>query len=635
MFYCPEGYKKPELRSMNDILAEELHGELDDTEAKISLAKYLRHNIGITTELIAGIKMAPYQEIHLKAFLNRNFNMCVWGRGCGKSFVAALFCFLYSIFEYKKKILIASANFRTARRIFENLERIVDSKGGALLAQCMGRKFKRTDINEWSVNEGTIQAIPLGGEKIRGFRADVLILDEFLLLPKEIVETVLMPFLVATPEDQIPIRMRISDKEDRLIAAGKMTKEEKTIFPNVSKMICLSSASYTFEYLFEKYKEWMERIRDVDKPKDQKMFVSELDDRDKSDLDTVKSTYFVSKMGWDSIPEYLLDDSIIKEAESGGTSHAAFQREYCANFVDESDNYYSMKKMNACTIPDGVHPTTEVVGDPNDKYILAIDPNASNSPTADFFAMGVLKVDEYNKETTLVHNYAVAGGDQKDHIEYAHYLLTHFNIMLTVCDSMGYEFIESCHESSLFKDSGLNWRFLDFDGGKEDADYVKQLKTFKKQYNATDGRTAIKQIFSSGWIARANELLQANIDHKRIWFSSRVSANGDYYVKKATHTKLPSFLYKTYKNTGEFMEHQDDMIEQVKKQCALVSVKTTPRGTLTFDLPIELKRSTHESRARKDNYSALLLGNWAMKIWSDVHSPKIKTRNYSGPKIIR
>ena len=54
-----------------------LKGDLDDKEAKISLARFLRHNIGFTTELVSGIKLAPFQEITLRGMMNKNFTMCV------------------------------------------------------------------------------------------------------------------------------------------------------------------------------------------------------------------------------------------------------------------------------------------------------------------------------------------------------------------------------------------------------------------------------------------------------------------------------------------------------------------------------------------------------------------------------
>ena len=77
MWYCPEKYKK-DLPDVNSELLK-LEGILEDKEAKISLAKFLSSNLGVTTELISGIKLAPFQEITLKGMMNRNFSMCVLG----------------------------------------------------------------------------------------------------------------------------------------------------------------------------------------------------------------------------------------------------------------------------------------------------------------------------------------------------------------------------------------------------------------------------------------------------------------------------------------------------------------------------------------------------------------------------
>ena len=246
MWYCPDKYKK-DIPNINQELLK-LEGDLLDKEAKVSLARFLRSNLGFTTELISGIKLAPFQEITLKGMMNRNFSMCVWGRGCGKTFIASVFCFLQCIFEPGTKILIAGPTFRTARFIFENLEKIVDSKGAELLMQAFGAKSKRNDQFKWDINGGTITAIPLSGEKIRGFRANILVLDEYLLLPEDLIKTVLMPFLVA-PQD-MKERIEIREIEDKLIAEGKMKEGDRMVFETDSKMIALSSASYTFENLY-------------------------------------------------------------------------------------------------------------------------------------------------------------------------------------------------------------------------------------------------------------------------------------------------------------------------------------------------------------------------------------------------
>ena len=344
-----------------------MDGSLQEKDARISLAKFLRANIGITTELISGIKLAPYQEIMIKGMMNRNFSMLVLGRGLSKSFSASLFCFLQCIFEPGTKILIAGPTFRTARNIFNNIEKFSEAKGAELLFQCFGAKSRRGDEFSWDINGGSIKAIPLNGEKIRGFRANVLVLDEFLLLPEDIIKNVLMPFLVA-PQN-IKERMQIREEEDKLIARGVITEEDRMIFPNNSKMIALSSASYTFENLYKTYEDWTKKITS----------------------DTVlDSKYFVAQMSYEAAPQDMIDKNIIEEAQNGGASNSSFLREYCAQFTDGSDSYFSFRKMEECTLKDE-KPHTLIRGSSGKKYILAIDPNFNDSPSADYFAMAVME----------------------------------------------------------------------------------------------------------------------------------------------------------------------------------------------------------------------------------------------------
>ena len=597
MWYCPDKYKK-DIPNVNQELLN-LKGDLLDKEAKISLAKFLRSNLGFTTELISGIKLAPFQEITLKGMMNRNFSMCVWGRGCGKTFIASVFCFLQCIFEPGTKILIAGPTFRTARFIFENLEKIVDSKGAQLLMQAFGAKSKRNDQFKWDINGGTITAIPLSGEKIRGFRANILVLDEYLLLPEDLIKTVLMPFLVA-PQD-MKERIEIREIEDKLISEGKMKEGDRMVFENDSKMIALSSASYTFENLYKQYKEWTEKI-----------YNQEMGDAD----------YFISQMGYEALPDHMIDTTVIEEAQQGGQSHSSFLREYCAQFTDGSDSYFSAKKMHECTIPDGESPTTKIVGDKDKKYILGIDPSFSNSPTSDFFAMSILELDQETKQSTLVHSYAVAGGDLKDHIRYMYHVVKNFNLEMIIIDNAGYQFIDSCNEHGLFKNDKIELKFFEFRSDLDGADYDKELTKARRAYNKENGVICFKQVFASEWLRKANEHLQAAIDHKKIWFASKTVANPEAFNRYSSQRVTIKNI--TDPTILEFIETQDALIYQTKKQCTLVEVKTTARGTQTFDLPQHLKRSTSSNRARKDNYTTLMLANWGSKCYFDMIAKPIE-----------
>ena len=597
MWYAPEKYKDKESFNMNEELLK-LQGELTDKQAKISLAKFLSSNLSFTTELISGIKLAPFQEITLKGMMKRNFSMCVWGRGCGKTFIASVFCFLHCIFNPETKILIAGPTFRTARFIFNNLEKIVNTKGAELLQQAFCVKpSKRNDQYEWLINGGSITAIPLSGEKIRGFRANILLLDEFLLLPEEIIKTVLMPFLVA-PQD-MKERIKIREMEDDLISRGLMKEEERMVFENNSKMIALSSASYTFENLYKTYKEWSGKIYSQEKG---------------------DATYFISQLGYEALPEEMIDRTVIEEAQDGGSSHSSFLREYCAQFTDGSDSYFSAKKMHNCTIPDGEYPTTLIKGKKSSKYILGIDPSFSNSPSSDFFAMSLLEVDEETKTGTLVHSYAVAGGDLKDHIKYMYYVYSNFDIEMICIDNAGYQFIDSCNESSFFRKNNINIKFFDFNSDSEGQNYISECAKAKRELNKQSGTICFKQNFTSNWLRKANEHLQACIDHKKVWFASKCSANESEFTNQISQSFDVKLTGESSK--GDLIDTQDILIYQTKKQCALVEVKSTAKGTQTFDLPQHLKRSTSASRARKDNYTTLMLSNWALKCFFDIKSHK-------------
>ena len=119
--------------------------------------------------------------------------------------------------------------------------------------------------------------------------------------------------------------------------------------------------------------------------------------------------------------------------------------------------------------------------------------------------------------------------------------------------------------------------------------------------------------------------LQACIDYKTIRFASNTGANEDFF-NEVTNRGAPIELMQTEDKKDwtilDFIENQDDFIYQTKKQCTLVEHSSTSRGTQSFDLPQHLKRSTSANKARKDNYSALMLANWGLKCYLDMMSVK-------------
>lgn len=595
MFYCPEKYNFLRPTENPNVRLRKLEGVLEDAQARLTLCEFLRTNIGVTFELLTGFKLFPDQLINLKGSLTRNFTMWIHGRGLGKSFSAGALTLLQGLLYPNSQILIAGPTFRHTRNVWNYIEKFCNRKESQLIAQAMGHKSKLNDGYSWEINDGMFMAIPLSGDRIRGFRSNFLIVDEFLLMTEDMVERVLIPFLIA-PQD-LKERQQITEKEDELVLKGIMKEEERTEFANKSKMVAMSSASYTCEYAYKKYCEYIAQIQDEKMP-------------------TNKATFFVSQMAWNSIPEFRIDKSIIELAQSNEANSAIFAREYGARFVDGSDSYFSMNKMLKCSMQEGEQPTLLLRGDKNKKYILSIDPNESNTPTADNFAMCVLEIDEVKKEGILVHGYAKAGRDLKDKIKYLFYILTNFNIVMIAIDHAGYEFIQACNESQWFKSSKIDLKFFDFKSEADGEDYINELKKAKLQYNITTQKICFWQIFNTDYIRKSNEWLQGCIDWKKIWFSSSIKANNSSF-NSAIGTNLdPDFIDDL--TNADLIDTQDALVRQTRYELASIECKVTGRGTISFELPNIMKRDRSASRMRRDSAVSLVMANWCLKQYFEI-----------------
>ena len=195
----------------------------------------------------------------------------------------------------------------------------------------------------------------------------------------------------------------------------------------------------------------------------------------------------------------------------------------------------------------------------------------------------------------------------------------------------GYNLYKACNESETFqsKDKKLKTIDVSFDNPE---DYQSDLRKFKVEYNNSDDKIVYLRKPTSKWIRQANELLQANFEHRRIFFASRAI---DEAYSKQRNKSIPIDKLKFLRTSDEskqsasakmidFIEHQSDMLDLTKNECALVQITTTAQGTQTFDLPPNLRRQTGPDKARKDSYSALVLGNWMAKIHFDSNDKGIE-----------
>jgi hypothetical protein len=187
----------------------------------------------------------------------------------------------------------------------------------------------------------------------------------------------------------------------------------------------------------------------------------------------------------------------------------------------------------------------------------------------------------------------------------------------------GVQFINSCNESDLFKKDNLKVGNFEADFNNP-QDYVKDLKEARRQYNINSKVICHLRKPISSWIRNANEMLQTAFDRKKIYFAA-TAMDDNYSMQRAKKIPIKDLKFSKYedeKNIGakmiEFIEHQKDMIDLTKAECALIQVSSSAGGTQSFDLPPNLKRQKGIDKPRKDSYSALVLGNWGMQIYYDM-----------------
>lgn len=624
-----------------------LTGELDEETTRLALGRFFMTNIGFTVYQLTGFILEAYQRIIIKGWLQKNFSLCIGGRSCGKSFLAAHFAYLYCLFNPDHHVLITSATFRSSRRILEHVNQWAQKKrkdprypaGELLLETFDGKLSKRPDMYKLKFKNGSsITAVPLGDpDNLRGFRCNALLIDEGLLIPQSTIDLVLKPFLAGASDSTR--KQRIRSREDKLVAAGRRKADERIVFKSTSKMIILSSASYKWEELYATYKQYRGVIEGDPNAK-------------KEEVQDASSSYLVQQISYKALNQDLMDAAILQQIRERLIPDYIIKREYEAQFIDESGGYFSAREMGKCTIPMGSKPCVEIRGESGAKYILAIDPSVSSSPAADHFAMCVLKIVKRKDDREVglvVHQYACAGVELKHHIAYLYYLLRAFNIIYLICDTTqgdNADFVSLCNESEAFKSKNVALNTIDAEFAN--ADFNESVKGVQRSYNPDSAvnRIVQKQTFSGPFLKAANEYLRASFDQELLMFASHAkSVPGAMQVMceqdvLGIHRSHPEYQMPEDKeqmgNMYEFVNYQDQMIELVKKECALIEVTATPLGHLVFDLPHHMTRNRkNENRERRDSYAALLMANWAFKIYTAaMQLPPVEADDLGLPKMI-
>lgn len=159
-------------------------------------------------------------------------------RGIGKTFLSAIFCVVRAILYPGSKICIASGVRSQSIIVLEKIMLELKPNSPELAAEIDERQTKINGTNAQIVfRNGSYIKVVTASDSARGNRATVLLLDEFRLIDKDIVDTVLRKFLT---QKRMPRYAELSHKE-----ADAEYQKEKNMTMYLSSAYWKDSWAYT------------------------------------------------------------------------------------------------------------------------------------------------------------------------------------------------------------------------------------------------------------------------------------------------------------------------------------------------------------------------------------------------------
>jgi len=153
----------------------------------------LRNNPIFFAEAILNLELFQYQAELLKSTSKRI--VACWARQTGKTTAIAAKVIHFAFTNQKTTTLIVSRGLRQSMIMFGMIENLI-MKHPILRKSAV--KSTRTQIQ--LTNGSQITALPCGpdGASLRGFTADLVVMDEAAFMPEDVIESVIFPMLATT-----------------------------------------------------------------------------------------------------------------------------------------------------------------------------------------------------------------------------------------------------------------------------------------------------------------------------------------------------------------------------------------------------------------------------------------------------
>lgn len=155
---------------------------------------FFRRNVHRFVEMYMGIRLFPYQIIWIYLMSISDIFVAICSRAAAKSFLVAVFGIAHCILYPGSEVVIGASTIKQAGLILSSKVTTLRNQSAMLQREITSLT---TNINSYEAifANGSKMIVVAANEGGKGNRATLLVLDEFRLLKKEIVDEIFTPFL--------------------------------------------------------------------------------------------------------------------------------------------------------------------------------------------------------------------------------------------------------------------------------------------------------------------------------------------------------------------------------------------------------------------------------------------------------
>lgn len=590
--------------------------DADDEDPAKSLLRYMRDikNVEFTGRHVFNYKLMPHQIPIIQSLYSKKFSLFLGARGFSKTTCLAFYALYMATFQQGVQIVLTGAGFRQAKLIIDAIEKII-SNAPVLQSMFPGEGIKKISANDRSyyrIGASVITALPMGdGSTIRGQRAQIVIVDEFGDIQRDIFETVIRGFGVVSqnPNEEVRSRARIEVLK-RLGVWSDELEEKERVASRGNQLIVAGTAKFQFNHFYEYYKNWKRIIES------------------RGDLETLRTLnidtevdwrdYGIIRLPWKAAPPGYYQDAVIRDARQSMTE-LNFLMEYECVFPADSAGFFPMSLIRSCTTDNPIIPyeCNEEIrfkpmksGSDNCHYIYGIDPAHSE----DSLAIVILEVHPTYRK--IVHCWSInktafrerersAGEDLNNYYAFCARKIRNLmklfptNILSIDAQGGGYSLMEALGDISKLEEG--EFPILPIAEGHT-------LHPGKRIHPDEDKPglhiVELVQFRDLKYTVAANTGLRKDFEDKALllpyWDQAGI----------AVDCELNNLWVASKFDTYEDLCRE---IEEIKNELATIVITQTTTGADHWDTPEIKNVHAKKGRMRKDRYSALLMANYAAR----------------------